>query len=298
MHLTAVDRLAAHVNTLPTDFSRALGEDLEYARFGAALPELPWFGGLTMGLGSLVPAWSLTHVFERDSAPAFSRLITERAPVAFGLKAAELVSNGALVGTEAGLAFVAGYFTQLCVARALEPSMQTLLATQRGARETVVAARARIEWSWSLFLLQELHGSSLVGTPAVRAKLQIRKGSAINGISRGLYELMRVSSQEALGQAPTKHEVDGWMRGLSVFAFALGTPLGRLKAQPASKALSRGPDIDVFAAVDQGLDDAREVLSALGGMIRRNSFTARSRLRLLELCPEGSPEQVMRARAA
>jgi hypothetical protein len=298
MHLTAVERLAAHVNTLPSDFSRALGEDLEYARFGAALPELPWFGGVTMGLGSLVPEWALRHVLGRDTAPAFSRLITERAPVAFGLKAAELVSNGALVGTEAGLAFVAGYFTQLCVARALEPSMQVLLATQRGARESLAAARSRIEWSWSLFLLQELHGSSLVGTPAVRSKLQIRKGNAINGISRGLYELMRVSSQEALGQAPSKPEVDGWMRGLSVFALALGSPLGRLKAQPPSRGLSRGPDIDVFASVDKGLDDARAVLDALGGMIRRNSFTARSRLRLLELCPEGSPEHVMRAQAA
>jgi hypothetical protein len=287
MHLTAVERLAAHVNTLPPDFSRALGEDLEYARFGAALPELPWFDGL-----------GLEPWFGRGDLPAFTRLITQRAPVAFGLKAAELVSNGALVGTEPGLAFVAGYFTQLCVTRALEPLMQKLLLTHRQPGESVSAARARIEWSWSLFLLQELHGSSLVGTPAIRNRLQIRKGRALNGIGRGLYELMRVSSQEALGGAPSKAEVDGWMRGLSVFAFALGTPLGRWKAAPGARELSRAPGLDVFSAVDQGLDHAREVLAALGSMIRRNSFTARSRQRLLELCPEGSPEQVMRSKAA
>jgi hypothetical protein len=287
MHLTAVERLAAHVNTLPGDFSRALGEDLEYARFGAALPELPWFDGL-----------GLEPWFGRGELPAFTRHISHRAPVAFGIKASELVSNGALVGTEPGLAFVAGYFTQLCVTRALEPLMQTLLLTHRLPGESLAVARARIEWSWSLSLLQDLHGSSLVGTPAIRSRLQIRKRSALNGIGRGLYELMRVSSQEALGSAPAKAEVDGWMRGLTVFAFALGTPLGRLKASAPNRELFRAPGIDVFSAVDQGLDHTRTVLDTLGSMIRRNSFTARSRQRLLELCPEGSPEQVMRAQAA
>jgi hypothetical protein len=56
--------------------------------------------------------------------------------------------------------------------------------------------------------------------------------------------------------------------------------------------------VDVFAQVDQGLDHAREVLTVLGSMIRRNSFTARARARLLEMCPEGSPAEVMRSRAA
>ena len=286
-HLTAVERLAAHVNTLPAEFLRALGEDLEYARFGAGLPELPWFGGWSMGL----EAW-----FGSSKPPHFSELITSQAPVAFGLKAAELVSNGALVGTEAGMAFVAGYFTQICVSRALEPLMQVLLS--RRGKESLSAARTRIEWTQSLLLMQELHGSPLVGTPAVRTKLHIRKGNTFNGVGQGMYELMRVSSHEALGEAPTKHEVDGWMRGLSLFSLALGTPLGKLKALPsrlASKDLYRGPGIDVFAAVDRGLDHTREVLTQVGSMIRRNSFSPRSRGRLLELCPEGSPAAVLRA---
>jgi hypothetical protein len=36
----------------------------------------------------------------------------------------------------------------------------------------------------------------------------------------------------------------------------------------------------------------------LGAMIRRNSWTARSRGRFLELCPEGAPSQVLKASAA
>jgi hypothetical protein len=280
MHLTAVERLAAHVNTLPAEFSKALGEDLEYARFGAALPELPWFGGWSLGL----EAW-----LGRGDAPRFTRAITERAPVAFGVKASELVSNGALVGSEAGLAFVAGYFTQLCVSRALEPLMQKVLGAQR-------LGRTAVEWSWSLSLMQELHGSPLVGTPAVRSKLQIRKGSQLKGIGRGLYELMRVSSNEALGEAPSKHQLDVWMRGLALFSLSLGTPVWLIPGVPTAKReLFRGPGVDVFAAVDHGLDHTREVLALVGSMIRRNSFSSRNRLKLLELLPEGSPGHVTKA---
>ncbi len=284
--LTAVERLSAQISTLPAEFSKALGEDLEYARFGAALPELPWFGGWKL----TVNAW-----FGHSDPPHFSRLIRDTAPVAFGLKAAELVSNGALVGVEAGLAFVAGYFTQLIVERELEPTMQALLTTHRLPREPLTAARNRIEWLQSLLLMQDLHGSALVGTPAVRAKLQIRKERGAQGIGRGLYEVMRVSSQDAFGEAPTKLQVDGWMRGLYLYSLALGSPLGRFKSLPsnvATRELYRGPGIDMFAGLDRGLERTREVLTHLGSMIRRNSFTARSKLKFLGVCPEGPASHI------
>lgn len=284
-HLTAVERLAAHVNTIPQEFLRPLGEDLEYARFGAALPELPWFGGWALGLD----AW-----LGRGEPPHFSQMLEARAPVAFGLKAAELVSNGALVGIEAGLAFVAGYFTQLCVTRALEPTMQALVTAEARRGEAPRRTRSRIEWAQSLFLMQELHGSPLVGTPGVRSKLQIRKGYALKGIPKGLYELMRVSSIEALGEAPSQWEVDAWVRGLSLFSTAVGSPLGRLGALPflqlSKPSLYRGHGVDVFAAVDRGLEHTRRVLAVLGHMILRHRFTPRARQQLLEVCPEGPPE--------
>lgn len=292
-HLTAVERLAAHVNALPTEFARALGEDLEYARFGAALPELPRFGGWIQG----VDTW-----LARGHRPHFTELMSARAPVHFGLKAAELVSNGALIGVDAGFAWLAGYFTQLCVTRALEPVIQTLLATQRHQGEAEPVARARIEWTQSLFFMQDLHGSSLVGTPAVRAKLQIRKASSVKGVGRGFYELIRVASLDAFGEAPSKVEVDAWVRGLYLFSLVLGSPLGRLRSLPtghlSSRELYRGEGFDVFATVDQGLERARELLTLLAAMIRRNSWTARSRSRFLELCPEGAPSQVLKASAA
>jgi hypothetical protein len=284
LHLTAVDRLAAHANTLPPEFSRAISEDLEYARFGAALPELPWFGGLTLG----VQAW-----IGRSEPPHFSRLLKERAPVAFGLKAAELVANGALVGTEAGLAFLTGYFTQLCISRALEPIAARLLSTHRLVGESDAACRQRIEWTWALFYLEELHAGSTMGTAAIRSRLQIRKAGGARGIGRGMYELMRVSSLEALGEAPTKAKVDGWVRGLYLYSLALSSPLGKFKGLPVARAtlkeLYRSPGVDVWGAVEAGLSRTRGAMSVLGGMIRRGAFSARSRARFLEFLPEGTP---------
>ncbi|MBL9039487.1 MAG: hypothetical protein JNG84_13290 [Archangium sp.] len=278
--LTAVERLSAHSTSLPPEFAKALGDDLQYARFGAALPELPWFGGWALGLD----AWS-----RRARAPHFTALLHGTAPVAFGVKAAELVSNGALVGVDAGLAFLAGYFTQLGIARALEPMVSALIVAHRKPGETELAARHRIEWAQALLLMQDLHGSPMVGTSAIKAKLQIRKERGAQGVGRGLYELVRVSSQEAFGEAPTKPDVDGWMRGLYFFSMALASPLGRFTASTdgSTREFYRGPNVDFFAALDRGLEHTREVLALLGSMIRRNSFTARSKQRFLELCPEG-----------
>lgn len=283
--LTAVERLAAHGTALPPGFARALAEDLEYGRFGAALPELPRFGGWTSGAGLF---------FRLGPLPRFAQLYREHTPVAFGLKAGELVANGALVGTEAGLAFLAGYFTQLCVARALDPLVNQLVRFHQRHGESSAQCRDRIEWSQSLHLMHELHGSSLVGTAAVRAKLQIRKGGGPKGIGRGLYELVRVSSNDSLGMAPSKVEVDGWMRGLYLFSLALGTPLGKLSARAGRggsqvKELYRGPGVDVFGSVERGLAHARAVLGVLGSLIRRGSFTARSRQKVLALLPDGPP---------
>src|SRR5438045_1910039 len=101
MHLFSVERLAMERGTLPGELANALTEDLEYARFGAALPDLPQFAR---------PERDLVRAalgLDPERAP-FERLFHQVAPVAFGLKIAELVASGALVGREPGLAFLSG----------------------------------------------------------------------------------------------------------------------------------------------------------------------------------------------
>jgi hypothetical protein len=274
--ITAVERLAAHSSLLDPEFARALGEDLEYARFGALFPELPWFGVRTLGLDVF---------FSSLEEPRLATLYSQKAPVAFALKTAELVSNGALVGVQAGHAFLAGYVTQLCVKRALEPLTQQLMASTG-------LSRNEIEWKQGVQLMNELHGNPLIGTRAIRAKLQARKASGLKGVGRGFYELIRMASLESFGEAPTKTEVDTWMRGLSVFSFVVGTPLGKFKgleANGSDERLYRSTTFDVFAQLELGLKHSREVLLLLGSMLRRNSFTVGSKRKLFALLPEGAP---------
>src|SRR4051812_23815936 len=122
LHLTVIERLAADSRLLPPPLARALDEDLEYARLGAALLDLPRFDGLLALAEGVRP---------RDEPTRYAQLFHMRAPVAFGLKMAELVSLGALVGSEAGHAFVAGYFTHIALDRALQTLEDRLVERHR-----------------------------------------------------------------------------------------------------------------------------------------------------------------------
>ncbi|MHB8875050.1 MAG: hypothetical protein ACYC8T_15300 [Myxococcaceae bacterium] len=288
LHMAAVERLAADGISLPPEIARAMEEDVEYARLGAALADLPECSGLRAGLGPLFPD---------QEPPKFARLFHGRAPVAMGLKMAELVANGALVGTEPGLAFVAGYFSHVCLDRRLNPLVERLVARHRRSGESERAARRRIDWTQALFYLRELHGKELLGTGALRGKFQVLKhpGLPTRGIGRGLYEIIRLSSQESLDVAPKKSEVDSWIRGLYFQAVLLASPLGRLRALPsytslAYRELYQAADFDVAAEVDGALATTRAVLDRLSSMIRRGAFSPRARARFLDEFPEGSIE--------
>ncbi len=286
LHLTAIEQLAAHPGNLPPDISRALTEDLPYARFGAALPDLPLCEGWRGGLAALLP--------ERE-LPLFARLYHERAPVGLGLKMGELVATGALVGTEAGLALLAGYFTHLCLDRRLHAEVDRLVACHRRKEETALDAHRQIEWAQTLFYLRELHGQETLGTRRLRERFQVTKstGFPYRGIGRGIYELVRLSSQERVGQAPTKAQVDGWVRGLYLTGMLLSSPLGRTRGLPAYSQLSfhelyRHDGFDFAAEVDAALEQTRGILRRLSIYMARGTFTPRTRARFLEEFPEGT----------
>jgi hypothetical protein len=286
LHLTAIEQLASHPGSLPTDIARALAEDLPYARFGAALPDLPLCEGLRGGIAALLP--------ERE-LPPFARLYHERAPVGLGLKMGELVATGALVGTEPGLALLAGYFTHLCLDRRLHPQVDRLVALHRRKEDTALDAHRKIEWAQTLFYLRELHGMEMVGSPGLRARFQVTKstGFPYRGIGRGIYELVRLSSQERVGQSPTKAQVDGWVRGLYMMGMVLSSPVGRMRALPAYSQLSfhelyRQDGFDFSAEVEAALEQTRGVLRRLLVYMARGTFTPRTRARFLEEFPEGT----------
>jgi hypothetical protein len=286
LHLTAIERLAANPGDLPEDFVRALSEDLAYARFGVALPDLPLCEGLRGGLNAC---------FAGNDWPPFARLYHEKAPVSLGLKMAELVAAGALVGTEAGLALLAGYFTHLSLDRALHPQVDRLVIRHRRQGEHALVAHRKIEWTQTLFYLRELHGVELLGSPRLRSKFEVTKsaGLPVKGIGRGIYELVRLASQESLQQAPTKQQVDGWVRGLYLGGLYLSSPLGRMRGLPAYSQLSfqelyRNDTFDFASEVEQAVDQTRAVLRRLLAYMTRGIFTPRARARFLQEFPEGT----------
>jgi hypothetical protein len=288
LHLTATERLAADARRLPLPIARALHEDLEYARFGAALPDLPRYAGWR---GPLAPFRS------RGGHTHFARLFHGYAPVAMGLKMVQLVGMGALVGKEPGLAFLTGYFAHLCLDRVLHPLVETLASRHREPQETLEAARCRVDWLHALFFLRDLHGRDMAGNPHLRARFQISKrpGPPLNGVGRGLYELIRVAAQDTLQQAPSKREVDGWVRGLYLYGSVLSSPLGRLRGLSAGSTLTyrqlyQGPEVDVPAAISRSHVMTREVLGRVLALMSRGHITARARARFLEEFPEGAAD--------
>jgi hypothetical protein len=287
LHLAAVERLTADSRSLPPAIARALDEDLEYARLGAVLLDLPRFDGLSGALREpLRPAAAPTR---------YAQLFHLRAPVAFGLKVAELVSLGALVGAEAGLAFVSGYFCHLALDRALQPLEDRLAVAHRLPGESPWQARSRVQWTQALLYLRELHGEDLVGSPALAHRFQVSKrgGIPFGGMGGGLYEIVRLASRDVLGEAPDKREVDGWVRGLYLYGRVLSSPLGRSRALPAWSNLSalelyRSSELDVAKEIDAALGEARRVLGRVSEYMARRSFTRRARARFLEDVPEAA----------
>lgn len=285
LHVAALERLSLGAVKLSPELARALSEDIEYARLGAVFADLPQYEGFRGGMGLWLP---------RGDLPYFSHLFHEKAPVQMGLKMAELVASGALVGREPGLAVLAGYFLHLCLDRVLHPMLEGLVQRQRRPGERAVAAHRRIEWLQALFYLREVWGQDMVGSRALRDRFHLvkRRGLPTRGVGRGIYELLRLSSQETLGDAPSKVQVDGWVRGLYVYGWMLSSPLGRGHGIPPFNTLSfrelfQGDQIDVPKAVDSALARTAEVLGELEHFMARGSFTLRARGRFLAAFPEG-----------
>ena len=287
LHLTAIERLAVDSRRLPPDIGIALHDDLPYARFGAALPDLPHYGGFRGGLQPLGIRRAASH---------YERLFHGYAPVAMGLKMAELVAMGALVGKSPGRAFICGYFAHLCLDRVLHPLVEGLVARHRDAAESSARAHARIDWLHALFFLRDLHGRDMIGNPYLRSKFQVTKRAmaSARGVGRGLFELIRIAAQETLHQAPDKSEVDSWVRGLFLYGALLSSPLGRFRRLPsganaAYRALFQGPEVDVPSAIARAQSLTREVLERLSALMAHTHFTARLRARFLDEFPEGAP---------
>ena len=284
VHFSVLQRLIQRPDGLPAQVRQALEDDLEYARFGTALADLPYFDG------------SLLQVRPRfaPEVPPFARTFHSTAPVALGLRLAEIVAHGSLVGQSAGLAVVSGYFAHLVVDRALHPLLERLLPEAQAEGEPARSAHRRVEWLQALFFLDETHGKSLLGTPELEALHKVRKRRGpLGGVGGGLFELVRISSRETFGVAPLRAELDHWLRGLYLHAKFLGSPLSKsLAPTPADlelfREIYRGPGIRYFDELAAAEASCRQVLERVFAYMERGDFSPIARGELLVELPEGA----------
>ncbi len=286
LHLAALEKLAREPSALPEPLARSLVADAEYGRFGVLLPDLPAFENTGAGLCAMVG-------LRGGPLPLFGRLLHGPRPMAFLLKAAELVARGALVGRSAGQALLSGYLVHVALDRALDPQAARL-AERAAARVNPERAVRRVEWFQALLWLRERFGRAALGDPELVQWMRVakRKGMPWAGVGGGIFEVTRLSLLEVYAQAPRKGQVDGWVRGLFLASRLLASPagprLGRADAAEAERsALYLGPGVDFPTAVERALDLARQYLARLDQLLARGDFGPRARGRFLSEVPEG-----------
>ncbi len=286
LHLAALEKLAREPEALPGPLSRALAGDAEYGRFGVLLPDLPSFERPTAGLRELLGLG--------PNPPLFARLLHGPRPMALLLKAAELVARGALVGRSAGQALLSGYLVHVALDRALD-GQALRIAERLGWRHGgPTGAVRRVAWLQALFFLRERFGRVPLGDRDLVDWMRVvkRRGMPWAGLGGGIYEITRLSLLEVYGQAPTKGQVDGWLRGLYLVSQLLGSPVGAKlggvrSLEKYGDLVHRGPGVDFPTALNRGLELARRYLVALDLLLARGDFGPRARGRFLLEVPEG-----------
>jgi hypothetical protein len=287
LHLAVLESLAREAGSLPETLARALAEDAEYGRFGVLLPDLPSFHNPVAGLRELAGATS-------RPAPLFTRLLHGPRPMALLFKAAELVARGALVGRSAGQALLAGYLVHVALDRALDGQARRLGEQLGRGRNGEASQARRVEWLQALCYLRQQFGREPLGSRELVDWMRVtkRRGIPWAGVGGGIYEVTRLSLLEVYGQAPSKGDVDGWVRGVYLVSRLLASPLGTKLGGPAvlerhQALVYRGPGVDFPTAVTRGADEARRYLVRLDQFLGRGDFGPRARGRFLSEIPEG-----------
>jgi len=226
LHMAAIERLAAIPGRCRRDRPGSRrGHRVRAA--GGALPDLPTSPACSADWGRC----------SRSRAVAFSRGSSTGAPVAMGLKMAELVANGALVGTEAG----AGVRRRVLQPPVSGPEAQPLverLVARHGVRRARAGRAPPHRLTQALFYVRELHGRELLGSArSARSSGAQAPGAADQGHRRGCTRSSGCRRKSRWARRPRSPWSTRGFAGCTSRRGA-GEPAGRLRALPSYTSLT------------------------------------------------------------
>lgn len=257
IHLTAL-REAMASPALAAPVRRRLVRRDDAARFGALVPDLPYF-----------------HRYVVEVIRYVARVPAQPSP-----RGAALHDGGAvaLLGSLLGIArrerdddlaaIALGLASHCAIDRALHPLINALARAHPVGRSHDASHR-EVEKFQSICFHEQYLGRDTMGTAAITGYLTIQLA---NGLDARTSRLLREAWAEALGTAPTERELTGFVRGYRAHARLLGTPLGKRVAPPAAKDEARprylhGPWGTFESLLEAAITSSLGVLEAAGAVI-------------------------------
>jgi hypothetical protein len=224
IHLTAL-REAMAAPALDAPVRRLLVRRDDAARFGAILPDLPYFHRYAAevvryvtGLPARPSPWGAA-IHDGGAVALLDRLLV----------IARRERDDVLGAIALGLA------SHCAIDRALHPLINALARLHRGGKNHDASHR-EVEKFQSICFHEQYLGRDTMGTPGITAYLTIHLAAQLDERPS---RLLREAWAGALGDAPDARDLAALARGYRQHAWLLGTPLGKRVAPPAAKDEAR-----------------------------------------------------------
>lgn len=129
-------------------------------------------------------------------------------------------------------AIALGVASHCAIDRALHPLINALARTHRAGKNHDASHR-EVEKFQSICFHEQYMGRDMMGTAEITSYLTIRIAS---GLPEQVAALLLDAWTRALGSAPDRAELGGYLRGYRSHVALLGTPLGKRLAPPSAKS--------------------------------------------------------------
>jgi hypothetical protein len=224
IHLTAL-REAMASPVLAASVRRRLVRRDDAARFGALVPDLPYFHRYVVEV--------IRYVARVPAQPSpWGAAIHEGGAVAL---LSSLLGIARRERDDDLAAIALGLASHCAIDRALHPLINALARAYPVGRNHDASHR-EVEKFHSICFHEQYLGRDTMGTAAITGYLTIQLA---NGLGERLNRLLREAWSDALGTAPSERQLTGFVRGYRAHARLLGTPLGKRVAPPAAKDEAR-----------------------------------------------------------